>query len=106
MSAHQYFRDFGYCDNGNILWLLICQLVSVSSKSLSQLIKETKDAFPCSGEINMTVQNPDHILASLKTLYEPLAKYCDETDGLGIEFETWRFNVRISNTEPLLSGER
>lgn len=102
MSAHHYFRDFAYCDNGHIPWLLICQLISTSGKSLSQLVQEAQQAFPCSGEINLTVDNGLAVLAEIENMYAHKAIVVDKLDGLGLEFENWRFNVRLSNTEPLL----
>lgn len=102
MSAHHYFRDFGYCDNGHIPWLLICQLISTSGKSLSQLVEEAQQAFPCSGEINLRVQDGAATLTQLEQHYSSSATSIDKLDGLGMEFDCWRFNVRMSNTEPLL----
>lgn len=102
MSAHHYFRDFGYCDNGNIPWLLIAQLISQTGKTLSELIALRAAAFPCSGEINLTVNGADHVMTELKQHYQVNSHSVDLTDGIGIEFENWRFNVRKSNTEPLL----
>ncbi|MGJ8692724.1 MAG: phosphomannomutase [Thalassotalea sp.] len=102
MSAHHYFRDFYYCDNGNIPWLLIAELISTSGKSLSELVANLTEKYPCSGEINLTVTNSQAILAQLKSHYQNLAEQVDYTDGIGMVFENWRFNVRTSNTEPLL----
>lgn len=102
MSAHHYFRDFFYCDNGNIPWLIICQLISETGKSLSTLIAEQVAAFPCSGEINLTVNDAAKVIASLEETYAKQALSIDKIDGLSLEFDDWRFNVRSSNTEPLL----
>ncbi|HOT59157.1 MAG TPA: phosphomannomutase CpsG [Spirochaetales bacterium] len=102
MSAHHYFKDFAYCDSGMIPWLLILQLVSVSGKSLSQLIAERVALFPCSGEINYTVQNADKIINTIKEQYKDIAISFNEIDGISMEFSDWRFNIRKSNTEPLL----
>jgi phosphomannomutase len=102
MSAHHYFRDFYYCDNGNIPWLLITQLLCAENQPLSRLVAEKISAFPCSGEINLTVENSTKILLELHRKYAEHAESIDEIDGLGVNFKTWRFNVRTSNTEPLL----
>lgn len=102
MSAHHYFRDFYYCDNGNIPWLLIAELISTSGKKLSQLVEDLTFRFPCSGEINLTVSNNQLILDQLNSHYQNQAESTDYTDGIGMNFLSWRFNVRTSNTEPLL----
>lgn len=102
MSAHHYFRDFYYCDNGNIPWLLIAELVSTSGKTLSQLVKTVTNKFPCSGEINLTVTDSNKVLAAISEKYSPNALKIETIDGIGINFLQWRFNVRTSNTEPLL----
>ncbi len=100
MSAHYYFRDFGYCDSGMIPWLLICSLLSRTGKPLSQLVDDMMSAYPVSGEINRTVQDADAIIAKIEKLYGNGTK--DTTDGLSIAFDDYRFNIRKSNTEPLL----
>lgn len=102
MSAHHYFKDFYYCDNGNIPWLLICQLLSESNKPFSSFVKESQQAYPCSGEINLKVENTDIVLLALHQKYVKNAESIDEIDGLGVNYANWRFNVRCSNTEPLL----
>ncbi len=100
MSAHHYFRDFGYCDSGMLPWLLITQLMSLSGKPLSALCDERMTAFPVSGEINSTVRDPDATLVEVEQRYADGAM--DRTDGISIEYPTWRFNLRKSNTEPVL----
>lgn len=102
MSAHHYFRDFGYCDSGMIPWLLVAALMSVKQASLSSLVNERVAAYPCSGEINYRVDDAKAILQRIETQYAPQALKIDRTDGLGIEMADWRLNVRTSNTEPLL----
>jgi len=102
MSAHHYFRDFAYCDSGMIPWLLVAQLISISGKTLSQLVHERMQAYPCSGEINRTVKDVKTVLAAIETAYAPKAKEIDRTDGLSMVMGEWRFNVRGSNTEPVL----
>jgi len=100
MSAHHYFRDFGYCDSGMIPWLLICSLLSRTGKPLSQLVNDMMSAYPVSGEINRKVQDADAIIGKIEKLYAGGSK--DATDGLSIAFDDYRFNIRKSNTEPLL----
>ncbi len=102
MSAHHYFRDFFYCDSGMIPWLLIAELLSKTGKTLSQLVSERMQAFPCSGEINYTVQDAPAILARIRKHFASENPILDETDGLSLEFAQWRMNIRSSNTEPLL----
>ncbi|MGC0848761.1 phosphomannomutase CpsG [Pantoea agglomerans] len=102
MSAHHYFRDFAYCDSGMIPWLLVAELLAVKGETLSGLVSERMKAFPCSGEINFKVQNAHKIIEKITDLYASKAVKRDETDGISLEFDTWRMNIRTSNTEPLL----
>lgn len=102
MSAHHYFRDFAYCDSGMIPWLLIAQLVSQSGVSLAELVSERIRAFPCSGEINFRVTDAKESLSRVLDHYARLHPLLDYTDGLSADFGDWRFNLRSSNTEPLL----
>ncbi|QXB56850.1 phosphomannomutase CpsG [Pantoea agglomerans] len=102
MSAHHYFRDFAYCDSGMIPWLLVAELLAVKGETLSGLVSERMKAFPCSGEINFKVQNAHKIIEKITDLYASKAVKRDETDGISLEFYTWRMNIRTSNTEPLL----
>src|SRR5690606_919359 len=101
MSAHHYFRDFAYCDSGMIPWLLVAELICTAQKSLSQLVKERIAAFPSSGEINRTLSDPDAAIKAVLDKYAPDAILVDYTDGIGVEFADWRFNLRKSNTEPV-----
>lgn len=100
MSAHHYFREFAYCDSGMIPWLLVAALISRSGKPLSALVDERMRAFPCSGEINFRVADAAASMAKVRAHYQPLET--DTTDGISLSFEHWRFNLRASNTEPLL----
>ncbi len=102
MSAHHYFKQFAYCDNGNIPWLLVAELISVQGKTLSQMVADRVACFPCSGEINRTVNNPPAILSSIKEHYAKDVVTIETVDGLSMAFEQWRFNVRMSSTEPVL----
>jgi len=102
MSAHHYFREFSYADSGMIPWLLIAAVMSERKASLSQLVGERMSAFPASGEINRKVKDAAAVIARVETEYTPRAAAVDRTDGLSVEYTTWRFNLRSSNTEPLL----
>jgi phosphomannomutase/phosphoglucomutase len=102
MSAHHYFRDFAYCDSGMIPWLLVVALMSRTGRTLAQLVDERIEAFPCSGEINYQVEDVKATLARILAHYQPLNPVLDETDGISLAFADWRFNLRGSNTEPLL----
>ncbi|MEI6268828.1 MAG: phosphomannomutase [Methylococcaceae bacterium] len=102
MSAHHYFRDFSYCDSGMIPWLLVIELMSKSGKKLSQLVDERMRLFPASGEINRTIAQPEAAIEVVRKHYEKEAEVVDYTDGLSMEFGNWRFNLRCSNTEPLV----
>ena len=99
MSAHHYFRDFAYCDSGMIPWLLVAELLSVSGKKLSQLVQQMIADYPSSGEINFKISNPQQIITKLAEHYAPLAIETDDIDGLSMSFNSWRFNLRVSNTE-------
>ncbi|WP_306549695.1 phosphomannomutase [Desulfobulbus sp.] len=100
MSAHHYFRDFGYCDSGMLPWLLVCRLMSLSGQPLSRLCDERMAAYPVSGEINSKVADPDAVIARIERRYADGAR--DFTDGVSIEYPDYRFNLRKSNTEPVL----
>jgi len=102
MSAHHYFRDFAYCDSGMIPWLLVTALMSESSKNLAQLVDERIVAYPCSGEINYRVNDVAAALDEVLKHYLSQGPRLDKTDGVSLEFSEWRFNLRGSNTEPLL----
>ncbi len=102
MSAHHYFKDFAYCDSGMIPWLLVVMLLSETKKPLSTLVGEMITQFPCSGEINFKVNDSKETIARILAHYEPLNPEIDTTDGISLNFGEWRFNVRASNTEPLL----
>lgn len=102
MSAHHYFRDFAYCDSGMIPWLLIAGLVSVTGQSLAGLVADRMRAFPCSGEINFRVEDVPAKIRRVLDHYAPLHPQLDHTDGVSADFGDWRFNLRSSNTEPLL----
>lgn len=100
MSAHHYFRDNAYSDSGMIPFLLIMQLMSEEDKSLSDLVEEMIANYPCSGEINSTIADPAGKIKEIEKLYT--GGKVDKTDGFSIEYDDWRFNLRMSNTEPII----
>jgi phosphomannomutase len=100
MSAHHYFRDFGYCDSGMIPWLLVCSLLSRKNTTLASLVAERIAAYPVSGEINSVVDDPEAAIARVKAQFTQGEE--DDTDGLSMTFPDFRFNIRKSNTAPLL----
>lgn len=102
MSAHHYFRDFAYCDTGMVPWLLIAERLCLTGTSLAQMVEQRIAAYPCSGEVNFKVADATAVVQKLHERYANAALVEDHTDGLSLEFDTWRFNVRSSNTEPLL----
>lgn len=102
MSAHHYFRDFAYCDSGMIPWLLVTELLSVKGMKLSETVKERIAAYPSSGEINSKLKNPQESIQRVLNAYKSEALDFDETDGISLEFADWRFNLRSSNTEPVI----
>lgn len=102
MSAHHYFRDFGYCDSGMIPWLLVIDLLSKKGTSLSTLVNGMIAQYPCSGEINFKVENTQTTIDRILADYQDLQPNIDRTDGISCDFGEWRFNIRASNTEPLL----
>lgn len=102
MSAHHYFRDFAYCDSGMIPWLLVAEIMSVTGKTLASLVEERTHAFPCSGEINRTVADAQALIAKVEDLYAEGASTIEHMDGLSLSYDDWRFNLRMSNTEPVV----
>ncbi|MDQ2078054.1 phosphomannomutase CpsG [Marinimicrobium sp. ABcell2] len=102
MSAHHYFRDFAYCDSGMIPWLLVAELICRKNKPLSELLEDCIARFPSPGEINSKVEDPPKAIKRVLEHYRSEAKNIDETDGISMEFDKWRFNLRMSNTEPVV----
>jgi phosphomannomutase / phosphoglucomutase len=102
MSAHHYFRDFAYCDSGMLPWLLISELLCESGAKLSELVEQSMKSFPCSGEINYQVKNINESIVKIEKHFSALGANINYSDGISIEFSDWRFNLRGSNTEPLL----
>jgi len=102
MSAHHYFRDFFYCDSGMIPWLLIAELMCLRQKPLSNLVQARIKAYPSSGEINSRVIDAQKAITRVLNFYQNDAQLIDNTDGISMEFSYWRFNLRSSNTEPVV----
>ena len=102
MSAHHYFRDFGYCDSGMIPWLLISEMMCVQQRTLAEMVDERIERYPCSGEINTEVADTDVAMQRVEAHFSGLPHEVDRCDGVSMDFGDWRFNLRASNTEPLL----
>ncbi len=102
MSAHHYFRDFAYCDSGMIPWLLIAELLNCRNQTLAELVSQRVASYPCSGEINYKVNDAQRVMERVERIFVSQAKNIDKTDGVSVELDGWRFNIRFSNTEPLL----
>jgi phosphomannomutase len=102
MSAHHYFREFSYCDSGMIPWLQVAEFMSENGRPLSDMVEERIARYPISGEINLTLEDPSRALAAIRNKYASQALHVDETDGVSIDYPSWRFNVRMSNTEPVV----
>jgi phosphomannomutase len=102
MSAHHYFREFGYCDSGMIPWLLLAEMISTQNRPFAEMVDERIERYPVSGEINTSVADAAEALKLVEAHYADLPHQVDRTDGLGMDFGDWRFNLRASNTEPLL----
>ena len=102
MSAHHYFRDFSYCDSGMVPWLLVVGLMCSKGKSLAELVNERMTMFPASGEINRRIDDPASVIEAIEQRFGDSSIAVDHTDGLSMEFANWRFNVRMSNTEPVV----
>ncbi|MFW5443293.1 MAG: phosphomannomutase CpsG [Methylococcaceae bacterium] len=102
MSAHHYFRDFFYCDSGMIPWLLVAELLCVQGKTLSAMVAERIARFPSSGEINSKLADPEAAINRVLDAYRADAEHVDTTDGISVEYSDWRFNLRMSNTEPVV----
>ena len=102
MSAHHYFRDFAYCDSGMIPWLLVAELVCLKGKTLGELVRDRMAAFPASGEINSKLAHPVEAINRVEQHFSREALAVDRTDGISMTFADWRFNLRSSNTEPVV----
>jgi phosphomannomutase len=102
MSAHHYFRGFSYADSGMIPWLLTAEIVSRSRRKLSELVADRVALYPASGEINRKVDDAERVMREVEAAYAPAALAVEHVDGLSMSFGEWRFNLRASNTEPLL----
>lgn len=102
ISAHHYFRDFAYCDSGMIPWLLVAELLNLRQSTLSALIARRMAAYPASGEINRRLDDAPARIEAIRHRYASAARSINFIDGISMEFDNWRFNLRCSNTEPLV----
>ena len=102
MSAHHYFKEFFYCDSGMVPWLLITELMSIQDKTLGELVSACMASYPASGEINSKIKDPLALLQAIEEQYSKDAESVDYIDGLSVNFSEWRFNLRMSNTEPVV----
>jgi phosphomannomutase len=102
MSAHHYFREFAYCDSGMIPWLLVLELLCTRRQPLSELVAKRIARFPSPGEINSQIGNPERAIKRVLDVYSSTALSIDYTDGISLSFDEWRFNLRSSNTEPVV----
>ena len=102
MSAHHYFRDFAYCDSGMIPWLLVTELMCAQDTTLAAMVDERLQAFPVSGEINRTIEDPAALLKQVEKTLAGEAQQVEHIDGLSMNFADWRFSLRMSNTEPVV----
>ncbi|MGN0908867.1 MAG: phosphomannomutase CpsG, partial [Succinivibrio sp.] len=102
MSAHHYFRDFFYCDSGMLPWLLVAEQICRTGTPLSAMLEESERRYPVSGEINSKVSDAAAVLRKVEAAYKDQALSVDHTDGVSIDMGKWRFNVRMSNTEPVV----
>ncbi len=102
MSAHHYFRDFYYCDTGMLPWLRVAELMGRREQSLGEMVAERMARYPCSGELNFEVEDAAAASERVLQAYAGQGGVEDHTDGVSLEFADWRFNLRSSNTEPLL----
>lgn len=101
MSAHNYFKDFTFCDSGMITWLLVAELLSQSTLTMSEMLKERVERYPISGEINSTVKDSKAVMEKIEAEYASKGTV-SKLDGFSVDFDNWRFNLRISNTEPVI----
>ncbi len=102
MSGHHYFRDFYFSDSGMIPWLLVAEIMSKTNQPLSALVFERIQKYPISGEINTKVNQPEELMEKIKNHYLNQSVSVDDIDGYSFDFGSWRFNIRMSNTEPLV----
>lgn len=102
MSAHHYFRDFMFCDTGMVPWLMVLAAMAKTGQSLGEMVAGMRAAFPSSGEINFRVADAPALMAEIEAAYAAQARGIDRLDGLSMDMGDWRFNLRMSNTEPLL----
>ncbi len=102
VTGHYYFKDFFFCDSGLAPMVYLLELLSQSSKTLAQILDELENQYHISGEINTKGVDKDIVFEKIETLYAPSAKEVLHVDGVSVYYPDWNFNVRASNTEPLV----
>jgi phosphomannomutase/phosphoglucomutase len=105
MSAHHYFRNFYCCDSGMLPWIVLLNILAEAGKPLAELVSERIRAYPCSGELNFKIAGATLVGEISRVVYERYAPEIENEnylDGLSADCGRWRFNLRSSNTEPLL----
>jgi phosphomannomutase len=102
VSAHYYFRDFSQADSGVVPFLLMLELISKRGRKLSEILEPYRQQYFLTGEINTPVADVAVKLQELKERYTAEGGRISHLDGVSVEFDDWHFNVRPSNTEPLL----
>jgi len=102
MSGHHYFRDFGFCDSGMLPWLFLLEFLSKKDCTISELLEDRIVKYPTSGEINRRLLDPQNAIDRIELKYSKESLSVEKIDGLSMEFDNWRFNIRLSNTEPVV----
>jgi phosphomannomutase len=102
VSAHYYFRDFSQADTGVVPFLVMLELLSQSDRPLSELLAPYRERYFLTGELNTPVADVALKLQEIKERYTAAGGRISHLDGISVDFDDWHFNVRPSNTEPLL----
>jgi len=100
-SGHHFFRDFHNCDSGMLPWLFVVNELCRRDCTLAEVVDQAMARYPVSGEINRRVEDAEKVIQKIEDEYAPTALKVEHLDGLSIEYSEWRFNLRMSNTEPL-----
>jgi phosphomannomutase len=100
-SGHYFFKENYYADSAFITTLITLQIISQEGKKVSEIIQKF-DKYPSTGEINFEIVDKEKVIGEVEKIYSPKAKSTDKIDGLTVWFDDWWFNLRPSNTEPLL----
>ena len=102
VSGHYYFRDFYCADSGTVPALLMLEQISKSGRKLSEMLEGLRSTYFISGEINSEVDDAEAKMEEIAATYEAQGAEITRLDGVSVDFDDWHFNVRASNTEPLL----